>query len=327
MSARRPLLFAVAALGACPALALGHGGEAHAGAEWYTRWNPSPLQVGPLLLITVVYLLGVRRTRGRVGGWRVTSFLAGVGVAIFALVSPIDAVGEESLLWVHMLQHMLLGDLAPLLIVLGLSGPLLRPLLAAAWVQRLRVLVHPAVAFTVWAVTLLGWHVPAAYELAVRNEIAHFAEHASFFTAGALVWASLMETLPGPEWFGTGPKIAFVGGVRTLDTILGNIFWFSGTPLYPIYADDTAAFGMSPLEDQAMAGTVMMSYTGAVTLILLGVLFFRMAREGEIRQRLVEGGVEAGAARRAVRYGRGEDLARRHGVELPSAAMRAPGIS
>ena len=142
----------------------------------------------------------------------------------------------------------------------------------------------------------------------------HALEHVCFFTLGCLMWAPLVEALPGPLWFGTGIKLAYVGAVRAVDAILGNILWFSGQAFYPDYAASVARHGQTPLQDQINAGTVMMVETGAVTLTLFVVLFFRMAREGELRQGLIESGLDPETVRRAVRYGRGEVLAARAGV-------------
>ena len=103
-----------------------------------------------------------------------------------------------------MAQHVLLGELAPLAIVAGLTGPLLRPLLAYRWIHRLRVLAHPLIAWPLWAVNLYLWHLPFFYEAALGNDVVHALEHVMFFTAGALFWAPVLEPLPAPRWFGTG---------------------------------------------------------------------------------------------------------------------------
>lgn len=314
MRPARTVLAALLVASASPGLAAAHGGGTVDPDRWWAAWQASPLQLAPIAVGLGLYLKRARTLGPRLPAWRSACFLAGVFVIVVALVSPIDAVGENGLFSVHMAQHMLLGDLAPLLVMLGITGPVLRPALARPLVQRLRILTHPVWALAIWTVLICGWHAPVLYEAAVRNDLVHALEHASFFTAGALMWGALIETLPGPEWFGTGAKLGFVGAVRVVTAVLGNIFWWSGTALYGVYADDTGAWGLSPLEDQAMAGTVMMAYTGLTTLAVAGALFFRMAGESELRQRLLEAGVEPGAARRAVRYGRGEILAARHGL-------------
>ena len=298
-----------------PEIASAHvGGPPVDPDRWWTTWSPSFLQVLPIFVVLGLYLWRAARLGPRLPRWRAVCFLGGIAVLLVALTSPIDPIGEQGLFSVHMGQHMLLGDLAPLLLVLGATGPVLRPVLAKRTAQRIKAVTHPVSSLIIWAAITVIWHLPVMYEAALRNPLIHAAEHACFFTAGCLMWGALIETLPGPEWFGTGMKLGYVAAVRVVTTILGNIFWWSGTPIYGAYRDDTAAWGLSPLQDQAMAGTVMMAYTGATTLTMVAVLFFRMAKESELRQQLIEAGVDPRSARRAIRYGRGEALANRHGV-------------
>ena len=117
-----------------------------------------------------------------------------------------------------MLQHVLIGDLAPLCLVIGMTGPVLRPVLALRPVERLRVLTHPFVALPLWALDLYVWHIPYLYEAALHNTVVHAVEHASFFTFGALMWAPVLETLPAPVWFGTGWKLGYIVIVRMIET-------------------------------------------------------------------------------------------------------------
>jgi putative membrane protein len=303
-----------------PATALADGGGDGA---WWTRWSASPLQIAPIALGAVLYAMRARRLGRRLPRWRAWCFLGGVAVLLAAVVSPVDGLAEE-LFSAHMLQHVLLGDIAALLIVLGVTGPILRPALALRWVQRARALTHPAVALPLWAANLVIWHLPALYQAALANQAVHALEHVCFFTFGCLMWAPLVEALPAPAWFGTGIKLAYVGAVRVVDVILGNILWFSGQAFYSDYAATAARHGETPLQDQINAGTVMMTETGTVTLILFVVLFFRMAREGELRQRLIESGLDEESVRRAVRYGRGDVLAARAGVAPDGTQGQSP---
>jgi cytochrome c oxidase assembly factor CtaG len=315
----------ILALGAglvAPAAALAHDGVTHpdeAAAlrhDWMSAWSVPWPEIVVLTVIAALYASRARQLGRRLPRWRAACFVGGVVVLLLAGASPIDAVGEGGVFWVHMVQHMMIGDLAALLLVLGVSGPILQPVLQFRWAQKLRVLAHPLVAFPVWAVVLVGWHIPVLYEAAIANETVHALEHISFLTAGIIVWAPMLETLPGPEWFGTGAKLGFLMGVRSVDAILANAFWWAGTAFYAQYETTAPRWGLTALEDQGHAGTVMMSWTGTVTLILAVIFFFRMAREGEMRQALIESGLDPTAVRRAVRYGRGEVLARRYGVTL-----------
>ena len=101
--------------------------------------------------------------------WRQLVFALGLLLAFIAVASPIHELGEQQFFFVHMIQHILLGDLAPLCFVAGLTGPLLRPVLALPAVMRLRFLTHPLVAFPIWAANLLLWHLPFAYQGALHH--------------------------------------------------------------------------------------------------------------------------------------------------------------
>ena len=276
-----------------------------------TDWTLDPLQLTPVVLAALAYALRARTLRSRgtpMQAWRVALFATGIALLLLAFVSPIAAIGERELFSFHMLQHVLIGDLAPLCLLGGLTGPMLRPLLALRPVERLRVLANPAVALPIWAVNLYLWHVPALYEAAVEHSAVHALEHVCFFSAGVVVWLPVLETLPAPEWFGTGPKLAYIAVVRVVETVLGNVFVWSGTVFYGVYDRGDELWGISPLQDQGLAGAVMMVEGSLVTIVALAWLFLRLAHEGELRQELLERGLDPRAVRRAVRYGRAQEL-------------------
>lgn len=273
-----------------------------------TGWTFDPLQVVPTLLLAGLYARRVRTLRARgteVPGRRVALFATGIALLVVALVSPVHALGEQ-LFAFHMVQHVLLGDLAPLALLAGLTGPILRPVLAQ--IHRLRVLAHPLVALPLWAANLYAWHLPYLYDAAVRHESVHALEHLCFFTGGAIMWLPVLETLPAPEWFGTGAKLGYIAVVRAVETVLGNVFFWAGATFYAVYEHGERLWGLSALQDQGLAGAVMMIEGSIVTLVALAWLFLRMADEGELRQRLLERGLDPRAVRRAVRYRRAEEL-------------------
>lgn len=273
-------------------------------------WTFDPLQLAMLAVFVAAYARRATtlHARGRpVAAWRLASFSTGIVLLLVALVSPVHELGEE-LLFLHMLQHVLLGDLAPLFLLMGLDGALLRPLLAVPGVARLRALSNPLVAFPVWALTLLVWHLPVMYDTAVRHEGVHALEHMSFFAAGIALWLPVLETLPAPEWFGTGAKLGYVVSVRSVEMVLGNVLlWVAAAPLYAPYAG--GHWSISAATDQSLAGAVMLAEGTLVTLTVLAALFLRLQQEAEARQELLERGVEPGRARRAVRHRRWDRLA------------------
>jgi putative membrane protein len=276
-----------------------------------TTWSFEPLQLVPLALGAALYAKRARTMARRgtpVAAWRYFLFALGVGLVVVALVSPIATLGEEESFAFHMVQHLLLGDLAPLCIVAGLTGPLLRPLLSVRAVRALRVLAHPLAALPLWTANLFLWHLPTLWEAALRHESVHALEHACFFVAGAIMWAAVVEVLPGPEWFGTGAKMGYILAVRVVSTVLGNVLVWAGTPFYGLYEGAHRPWGLSAEADQGIAGAVMMIEGSLVTIGALAWLFLRLAKEGELRQQLLERGLDPRAVRRAVRYGRGHEL-------------------
>jgi cytochrome c oxidase assembly factor CtaG len=275
-----------------------------------TSWTLDPLQIVPTLVAAAFYTRRVLTLRDRgtpVPAWRIALFATGILTLLVAFVSPVHALGERMFSF-HMLQHVLLGDLAPLALLGGLTGPILRP--ALRWLYRFRFLANPLVALPIWAVNLYAWHLPFLYDAALRHDSVHALEHLCFFTGGLIMWLPVVETLPAPEWFGTGAKLGYIAVVRIVETVLGNIFFWSGTVFYGVYAHQNRLWGISALEDQGLAGGVMMIEGSIVTLVALAWLFLRMASEGELRQQLLERGLDPRTVRRAVRYGRAEELSR-----------------
>lgn len=278
-----------------------------------TTWSFEPLQLVPLGLGALLYAKRARTLARRgtpVARWRPAVFGLGVALVAVALASPIAALGEQESFAFHMVQHLLLGDLGPLCIVAGLTGPLLRPLLSVRAIQALRFLVHPLVALPLWTANLCVWHLPTLWEAALRHEAVHALEHACFFTAGAVMWAAVVEVLPGPQWFGTAAKMGYIAAVRVVSTILGNVLVWAGTPFYDLYEHADRPWGLSAEADQGIAGGIMMIEGSLVTIGALAWLFLRLAQEGELRQELLERGLDPRSVRRAVRYGRGQELSR-----------------
>jgi cytochrome c oxidase assembly factor CtaG len=278
-----------------------------------TSWTFDPLQLTSLALIGLLYHRRVRtlEERGtRVEPWRLWCFWSGLASLFFVLASPVDALGEKQFLFVHMIQHIVIGDLAPLLMVAGVTGPILRPVLALPVIGKLRALGHPLIAFPVWAIDLYLWHLPYLYEAALHHDVVHALQHTMFFAAGALFWAAVLEPLPGPSWFGSGAKLLYIVVARVVGMVLANILLWSSTVFYSTY-DHAARWGITPQSDQGIAGSVMMIVDSVVTISAIAWLFLRLAGESELRQRLIEEGHDPALASRAVRYGRGEELASR----------------
>jgi putative membrane protein len=289
----------------------------------------SLLQLGPLALFGLLYARRVRTlalSRQPVPGWRQLCFYSGcvtIAVALTSLGSP-----SEELLWAHMVEHLLLGDIAALLLVLGLTGPLIAPILRIDFFNRLRVLAHPLIALPLWALDMYVWHLPVLYQAALRHSGVHALEHIMFVSFGMNMWMCLFGPLPMPQWFGGGAKVLYILGVRLAETVLANVFVWSGSAFYPFYISGDSAAGISPVTDQQVAGAVMMVEGSILTLCLCCWLFMTAMREAQERQELLElaqaHGLELSEerAKRAVRAGRAADLRRR--LEATAAVASAP---
>jgi cytochrome c oxidase assembly factor CtaG len=252
-----------------------------------------------LVLFGQAFIRLRRRGRKDHAGWdRAALFVAGIAVATLALVSPLDAAGEEYLLSAHMLEHVLIGDLAPALLLVAIRGPLtffllpawvLRPLAGIAPLRAfLGYLLRPRVALAVWALVFAFWHIPSAFDLTLQNRLVHDLEHVTFVLAGILVWSQLVDPARRRE-LTIGGRLTLAAVLFAAGQILAYVLILSFSPLYrPYAAQDERLFGLSPLTDQRLAGLVMMSEQ-VVTLGLCAVFLV----SAYSRQRAARGEREA----------------------------------
>jgi cytochrome c oxidase assembly factor CtaG len=292
-----------------------------------------PLELLPMLIVAGLY---AKRSmtlaqRGRpLPLWRQICFALGLLMIVAALITPI-ADAAEDLVLVHMIEHLMIGDLASLLLVLGLTGPLLQPILAIKLFDRLRILAHPAVALPLYALNMYLWHAPPLYDAAYGTAPVHFLEHATFISFGCLVWMPVFGPLPMPQWFTAGWKVVYVIVMRLLTTILGNVLMWSGTVLYTVYAKGEAEYGISPITDQSIAGVIMMVEGTFLGLGVLAWFFFQAAKEGIEKQRLLDlaqdrgVALDAARAQRAVAAGQGARLEAQILGAAPEATNGAGG--
>jgi putative membrane protein len=262
--------------------------------------------------------------------WRQACYGAGLIVLAVALSPPVDKLADQ-LLVAHMAEHLLIGDLAALLLVLGFTGPLLAPLLRHRAIGRLRVLTHPVVAVACWGINFYVWHLPALYQAALRHDALHALQHATFLGFGIAVWMALLGPLPKPQWFGNGARLGYIIVVRLIGTVLANAMIFAGTVWYPYYRPGDAHWHISSIADQISAAGVMMVEESLLTIGLFCWLFLKVAREGDERQRLLDYAAAQGVelderrAARAVAAGRGEELRER--LTARSGAPRPPAAA
>jgi putative membrane protein len=280
----------------------------------------APLEALPPLIAALLYAKRAATLSARrrpVPVWRQVCFGSGLLIIGLATLSPLGDRLADELVLAHMVEHLLIGDIAALLLVLGLTGPLLQPLLGLPYLRHLQVLVNPLVAFPLWAIDLYAWHIPWLYDKAYGGAAVHALEHTMFIFCGCLMWMALLGPLPRPAWFTNGWKLGYAMAVRFTGVVLGNVFMWSGSVFYSVYASGEAKWHLSPLTDQSVAGVIMMVEGTFVSLGIFAWLFFRTAQEGTERQRLIELAQERGIvldearAARAVAAGEGKRLEQR----------------
>jgi putative membrane protein len=225
---------------------------------------------------------GVAVPRLQVGLWHL-----GLGLQAVALLSPIGSLADD-LLTAHMAEHILLADLGAPLLLAGLRNPVLAFFLPRAVLVPLarrrrlrtafRTLRLPYVAIPVYAVVLYGWHLSFAFEGAVRHELVHVLQHASFIFAGIIVWWSALEPkrrqLHGDLW-----KIGHILGARMIGMFLGMAFVLIREPVYTGVYGAGDRRGMSALADQQTAGAIMVAVDIAIMVFALSFFFWQAARQ------------------------------------------------
>ena len=252
------------------------------------HWLADPAVLAPLLLLAGLYVWRFRQARREAGargasGWRALAFAGGFLALLGALVTPVDGLGEDYLFSAHMLQHVLLGDIAPLLILLSLSRVILRPVTRRLMrVERaLGPLASPPVALLVWLGTMYLWHVPALYDAAIRHPLLHALEHFSFFAAGVALWWPLVQPVPMRRGLSGMQPLAYIAAAKGGLAALGLFLAWSSTAHYPWYEDAPRIWGLSAVEDQNVAGVIMMVEQSLTLVLVMVWLFTRMLSRSE----------------------------------------------
>jgi putative membrane protein len=183
----------------------------------------------------------------------------------------------------HMVQHILLLDIVPILLIVGLTKGLLRPATRrlAAIERRAGYVGHPVFAVIAYAGLMWLWHIPAMYDLALRHSAVHALEHICFAVAGSLYWWHVLSPIRTRMRLGGMGPIAYMVSTKLLVGILGIVLAFAPTAIYPFYAHHAHYWGLSPREDQNLAGLLMALEQSIVMGIALVVLFVQMLTESE----------------------------------------------
>jgi putative membrane protein len=260
-------------------------------------WQLDPAVAALALTACALFLQGWLRLRRRgrpehASVWRLCLFGLGVAAAVLPLVSPLDALSDHYLLSAHMLEHVLLADVSPALLVLAVRGPLtvfllppaiLRPLAHSARLRQvLAVVLRPAVSVSLWVVVILAWHLPAAYDAALRSQRVHDLEHASFVVVGTLVWIQLVDPTHRLQ---IRTRLLAALALFAAGQTMSDVLVFSFHAYYPPYAAQPhRVLGLSPVADQRLAGLVMMGeqlFTAGTCVV---VLLLALRREAQTVQ-------------------------------------------
>jgi len=252
-----------------------------------------PGQVILVLGVEGLYLRALHILRGRgvsVPTWQIVLWHMGIALWVIGFFSPIHTLGDD-LLSAHMAQHLLIADLAAPLLLAGLRNPVLmfylpRPALVtlarSGWPRRaFRWMRQPLVAIPIYTLFLYGWHFSVFFEAAVRNPLVHALQHMSFVGIGILVWWSALNPkrrrVHGDLW-----KIPYLLGARMIGMMLGMSFVLIRVPIYTgVYGSGDRRFGISAIEDQQIAGALMVSVDLMIMVFALCFFFFKASQQAD----------------------------------------------
>lgn len=259
-------------------------------------WTFNPIVILALALAAVVYARAYRRAAARssaVGAGHWAPYAGGLLALALALASPLDPIGDRYLLSAHMAQHVLLSDIAPALLVLGLRRPLLplglsREALRAvapgggALPSRLLArLTSPWLAIPLWAVATWVWALPTVFDYAAGRPVVHAVEHATLFYTGLALWWLIVDPLPRARLRAGGQRLALLGFSRLASAaVCVPLTWLAHTE-YPLYAGAPRAFGLSAINDQHLAGAGMCFVEFLVFGIAFAAVFVSMLARSE----------------------------------------------
>jgi putative membrane protein len=233
-------------------------------------WSSHALVLVPAL--TIAYFWALRREPAP--RWRIACWIASMVLLLAVSVTPIETISLHYLLSIHLLQNVVLAEWTPALLVLGL-GPWV-----AGWVARepvTRFLTRPLVALPLWLATYALWHVPFAYEAALDNRGLLDLEHLSYLVAGVFLWWPVFQEEP---WrLSSGGKAAYLFAAFVLASPLGLLFALLPSPLYDTYVEAPRLWGLDPLQDQQVGGTLMAVSEAIVFFGLLAFFFVRFMAE------------------------------------------------
>lgn len=216
------------------------------------------------------------------GFGRLALFATSMLLVLVALISPIDSIAD-SVMAVHMVQHVILIDLVPVLLIMSLTKGLLRPVTrrVTAIEQRAGVLAHPVFAVFMYIGMMGLWHVPRMYDLALEHGQVHVLEHICFLAAGMLYWWHLLSPIKARMGLGGMGAIVYMAVTKFFVGVLGIILVFAPHAIYPWYESHPHYWGLTAHADQSLAGAVMALEQSVVMASALVYVIYRMFNDSE----------------------------------------------
>lgn len=263
---------------------------AHAGATSPFQWHPHPDVWLMVVVLVGGYITALRYWAPEgsppVSASRKLSFFLGAGILWIGADWPMHDLSEGVLFSAHMVQHLVFSLVAPPLLLLGLPPWLLRRLISPRpieWVVRRLARPVPALLIFNAAVVLVHW--PAAINLQVSSEIAHFGIHVVFVSSALLMWWPVIEPLPELGSMNPLAKMFYLFLQSIVPTVPASFLTFATTPLFDSYA---GGLGMSPVTDQMVAGLIMKLGGGLLLWSVIAFIFFRWHGQEEKPRELTE---------------------------------------
>jgi len=207
---------------------------------------------------------------------QIVTYSLGVFTLWVAAGTPIHDWGEQYLFSVHMVQHLLITMVAAPLLLVGTPGWMLRPVLTRRGIYPvMRVLTLPIVAIILFNLTTLFSHLPTFMEYVLRHHAVHFLAHVLIFTTALIMWWPIFSPLPELPRLPFGGQMVYLFVQSLVPSIIGAFMTYGSTVLYPFYAEAPRRWGLSPIDDQVLAGLIMKLAAGFLIFGLMAVTFFR----------------------------------------------------
>ena len=264
------------------------------GAQVPLNWVLEPSIIIGVLLVTGAYLGAITVWRGRFPGsapvprGRSSAFLLGMGTILLALITPIADLSDYYLFSAHMVEHLLVTLIAPPLMLIGLPRWLIRPVFRR-WPVLLRlgrVLTNPIVAFSIFNVIFIGYHLPRFYDISLASQYAHAAFHIAFIVTAILTWWPVLSPLPELPPLSPPLQMLYLFAQTLPSQVLGALLTFTGRPLYDWYITAPRVWdAITPRVDQQLGGLIMWVIGGTFFLAIFAFVFLRWVAASEAKDR------------------------------------------